>query len=175
LFGRAACAVKVEISFQLGKQMGKKEWGPSYCSGWHIGLVTERLLVPILQSQSQSFVGVTFTPVTRPNSVQHDYEEVSSDEATGNLAQTPVTPTSAYIRYALLVYLRSSCTAQFFAYFMNCARLLRVSWNTQWCCLVHELCKIALPSTCTAQDVKLGSWPQFADCTVHEIRKRCWR
>jgi hypothetical protein len=25
LFGRAACAVKVEISFQLGKQMGKKE------------------------------------------------------------------------------------------------------------------------------------------------------
>jgi hypothetical protein len=74
--------------------------------------------------------------------------------------------------YALLVYLRSSCTAQLFVYFMNCARLLRVSWTTQWCCLVHELRKIELLSACTAQYVKLGSCPQFANCAVHKLSKQ---
>jgi hypothetical protein len=59
-----------------------------------------------------------------------------------------------------------------FAYFMNYARLLRVSWTAQWCNLVHKMRKIALRSTWTGQQVKSGPWPLFA---VHEIRKPCWR
>jgi hypothetical protein len=47
---------------------------------------------------------------------------------------------------------------------------LRVSWNSQWCCLVHELRKIALPSTCTVLR-KMWNWGHDLNLQIAQFMK----